>query len=103
MSGSLESRTADLESKVQGLQVTSAKGFAEVNNSCNHLKDELRKISEQQDKIFKLLYGNGREGLVTSIAKLNQKQGIVWTIFGVIGAAHMTFLTMAANDFLRMF
>lgn len=99
----LESRTLELERKVSELQVSTAKGFADVCNSCDHLKQELCKISTQQDKVFKLLYGNGKEGMVTSLAKLNQRQGIIWTIFGAIGAAHMTFLTLAANDFLSLF
>lgn len=72
-----------------------------VCTSCWYLKEEMTKMSLQQDKIFKLLYGNGTEGLVTTLAKLNQKQGIIWTIFGVLGAAHVTFLSFAARDLFK--
>lgn len=99
----IERRTSDLETKVLDLQLTSAKGFAEVAQSCDSIKMELLKMGNQQDKIFKLLYGNGEEGIVTKIGKLDQKQNIVWAIFSAVGVSHFTFLTMAAVDMLQLF
>lgn len=92
-----------LKSRGKAMSRSSAASRNEgVCSSCWYIREDMKKISEQQEKIFKLLYGNGSEGLVTTLAKLNQKQSIIWAIFGVLGAAHVTVISFAARDILKL-
>ena len=90
---SSEERRGDyvnLDDRLRSLEVAIAAGFAELGEGHKALGKEIEDLGEVQDRILKCLYGNGREGLVTTVAKVKQKQHWILAMLGgsatIIGA-----------------
>ncbi|MBU0995951.1 MAG: hypothetical protein KJ737_25945 [Proteobacteria bacterium] len=60
------------------------------NHDCMHegkiavIGDKVEKIEETVDKIFKILNGNGKEGLVTNVALNKSSITRLWWFVGII-------------------
>lgn len=50
------------------------------------MEGKLSKVESSTDRIEKAIFGNGREGLLERVAKLEAKVGIIAAIAGVIGS-----------------
>jgi len=48
------------------------------------ISDKVEKIEETVDKIFKILNGNGKEGLVTNVALNTSTIRRIWWFVGII-------------------
>ncbi len=50
------------------------------------MEGKLSKVESSTERIEKAIFGNGREGLLERVAKLEAKVGIIAAIAGVIGS-----------------
>jgi predicted transcriptional regulator len=84
----------DLVDKITSIQVELAKGFAEFHAHHKESASDVLELKEMQNKILYTLYGNGKEGIITTVAKMHEKLGYMWWGLSVLGA---TFLAIAVG------
>lgn len=87
----------DLSGKINNMELTLATGFSEMRAQHVLLNRDLSVVSAQQTRIFESLYGNGHEGIITKVAKINQRVAIIWTVMWAIGAIGVSILGYLAK------
>lgn len=83
----------ELSDKLQTLELQIVQGFSELKVHHTGIQAAIKQLGKGQQRLSEALYGNGKEGLITTVAKIMQRQNVMWGILATIGAAHITFLT----------
>ena len=99
----LDNRVNELESKLHDLQMNTTMGIGELSAQTQMIQKELQILVNQQTKIFDAVYGNGREGLVTTFAKVAQKQALVWGLIAAVGLTAMSLGAFVLAELLSNF
>ncbi len=84
----------DLVDKISNIQVELARGFAEFHAHYKESAKDVLELKEAQNKILYTLYGNGREGIITTVSKMHQRLTYMWWGLSVLGT---TFLAIAVG------
>lgn len=75
----------ELAENLTRLEVAITRGFTESTAAHEGTRKELEFMAKQHERFAHALYGNGKEGLVTTVAKLrnqvNWAMGIATTLF----------------------
>jgi len=72
MSGEFVTKT-ECELKVQALQQEMQAGFQRLEQKIDFLVEKTEGIDKKVDRIEKILYGNGSEGLVALVSELRRR------------------------------
>ncbi len=88
----MERRSSHIElvDKITEIQVILAKGFAEAEARHQASAKEVGEIKKEQERITHLLFGNGKEGLITTVTIMNKKLNIMWVILCLLSAAFLS-------------
>lgn len=79
----------ELADKISRIEVAVVKGFAEANAQHRFSNAAIDDIKKYQQDIFHVIYGNGKEGLITKIARISQKISIVWGSLAAMALAYL--------------
>src|SRR5690242_5089266 len=82
----------DLVDKITNIQVEIAKGFAEFHAHYKESSRDIGELKESHQRIVYTLYGNGKEGMITTVAKMHSK--LTWMWYG-LAALDGAFLSIA--------
>lgn len=80
----------DISEKISEIQVILAKGFAEAEARYLASSKEVQDIKKEQERISHVLFGNGKEGLVTTVTVMNRKLSVMWVILVMLSAAFLS-------------
>lgn len=59
------------------------------------------KIKDKVDELCKVMYGNGKEGLISRLNKLGTKLNYHWFLLGIILVAIFSFATRITCEYLK--
>ena len=76
--------------KLHKLEIKITEGFTTLKGQHEALSGTIGEIKEDQDKLVHTIYGNGKEGILTKLAKISDKQTIIWTLIILLGTLHMS-------------
>lgn len=71
----------------------------ELTATISSINEKLKTIFKFVEKLDKKVNGNGEEGLVSRVAKLEERTGLVWTLIEVFGYALTTGIAAYAAFF----
>lgn len=80
----------ELSDNLNRLEVAITKGFTESTAAHEGTRKELEAMAKQHEKFAHALYGNGKEGLVTTVAKLKAQVTWGFSIASIVAAAYFT-------------
>lgn len=76
--------------KLHKLEIKITEGFTTLKGQHDALSDTIGEIKDDQDKLVDTIYGNGKEGMLTKLAKISDKQTIIWSLIILLGTIHMS-------------
>ena len=79
----------DLQGELKRIELQIVEGFTGIKGQHDSLGKDISALTESQAKVFKSIYGNGVEGLLTRVAKIEQRITLIWSIFATIATAHL--------------
>ena len=82
----------DLVDKISNIQIEIARGFAESHAHNKESSRDISELKEAQNRILYTLYGNGKEGIITTVAKMHTKLSWMWYL---LAALSVSFLVVA--------
>lgn len=94
-SGDMERRSSHIElaDKIARIEVAIAKGFAEGSSFQKDVERNVADLRKDMEQVIHCLYGNGKEGMITKMAKMNQKLSIMW--MGMLAAGGLMTAALA--------
>jgi hypothetical protein len=90
----------ELADKISDIQIEIAKGFTRINEQHISYQSVLKELRDDQEKLLHIIYGNGKEGILTIIAKMGQKLNFMWIIISTLSLATLTLTTGIVQDFV---
>lgn len=81
-----------IEEKIQQIELSIVEGFTSLKSQHEALSGSIDLVSKNQEKIVKSIYGNGQEGLITKIARIDTKHKYLWAFVSMVGGVHLTIL-----------
>lgn len=76
--------------KLHKLEIKITEGFTTLKGQHEALSGTIGEIKEDQTKLVETIYGNGKEGMLTKLAKISDKQTIIWSLIILLGTLHMS-------------
>lgn len=90
----------DLAERIASIDISLATGFARSCSNHEAVTLSITDVRKDQERILHILYGNGKEGLITSMAKISQKLNLMWTILSVLSMSVLALSTGIVQDWL---
>lgn len=59
--------------------------IAEIRSDLKHACEEMKATREDMREFFNTLKGNGKPGLITEVALIKQRQGLIWAAISSAG------------------
>lgn len=89
---SMERRETHIElaDNLNRLEVAITRGFTESNSAHESTKKEIESLTKSHERISHAVYGNGKEGLITVVAKLQQRVNTFMWVFGTLWIAYVS-------------
>ena len=75
----------DMTQELNDLNVCVKTNFAQLSQQHEFFGRTLEDLRKSQEQVVHTLHGNGKEGLITTVARIKQRVGFIWAIFSVIG------------------
>ena len=85
--------------KLHKLELKITEGFTTLKGQHEALSGTIGEIKEDQEKLVETIYGNGKEGMLTKLAKISDKQTIIWTLIVLLGTLHLSGFDMSSMLF----
>jgi len=77
----------NLVDKITSIEVNIARGFTQMQEQHKSYFSTIEGLKEAQEKLTHVLFGNGKEGLITTISKMHDKIGVMWTAICALSVA----------------
>ena len=76
--------------KLHKLEIKITEGFTSLKGQHNALSSIMEEIKDDQNKLVETVYGNGKEGMLTKLAKISDKQTIIWSLMVMLATLHLS-------------
>ena len=86
-----------LEEKIQQIELSIVEGFTGLRAQHESLSNNLDTFAKNQEKIVKSIYGNGQEGLITKIARIDTKHKYLWSLLATVCGLELTLFVVYAR------
>lgn len=90
----------DLSDKITSVEVSIATSIARFTAQHESIAHSIQELRKDQEKVLHILYGNGKEGIITVVAKIAQKLNLMWTIFAAFCGAVLVLSTGVIQNFV---
>ena len=71
------------DERLRELELTIASGFAEISGKQEMITKDIEEVKTVQKEILSQLHGEG--GLMSRVAKIEQKQSTIWGVLATVG------------------
>lgn len=89
-----------VKDELKRIELHIVEGFTSIKGQHDSLSKDIAALTESQSKVFKSIYGNGVEGLLTRVAKIEQRITLIWSIFATIAVAHLGLVMWFAKSMI---